>query len=379
MQYKVYIITLMLLICAKFGFAQTDFQKTDSISVAFYNDAKWPQLISFGKTAFQNGDDFPALRLRVAYAAFRLENYSLALLNYEKVLSTDKYNQVALYYAYLCNIYLNRPKEASYLVKYIEGKSVDGILIKPTYLTAVGAETAEKFTANINRGNANFTRAFGQLRANYDVYIDNSVLFYNQDLGKDDVHQAGNYLKINYIPAKNISIIGAWNYLHTVYLQTSSETNAVLLGLKYAHPNFSAQIDFNFTNNDGEHIRQYNFQLLNYLKGNLNFYVSNRISYLNAAVLKSVIYNPSIGAKTIKNLWLEVGANFGKQYYFSEVDGLYQYNSPDHTAFKSSANAYYLLKKHVVLNLGYSLENKTDDKLKDYSQHSINANITWNF
>jgi hypothetical protein len=380
MQYKVYLISILLLSSVKFSYGQTDYQKTDSISMVLYNEAKWSQLIIFGKSAISKGDDFPALRLRTAYAAFQLGNYSLALAHYEKVLTTDHYHQTALYYAYLCNSYLNRPKEASYLVKYIDGKSVDGVLIKPTFLTQVGAETALKFTDNINRGNSNYIRLFSQLRASYNLHIDYSVFLYNQALSIEKINQTGNHLKLSYTPIKNISLVWAWNYMNTTYLQANGASNALLLGVKYAHPYFNTQVDAIYTNNDGEIIRQYNFQLLNYLSGNLNFYINNRISYLNSTRLKSIVYSPSIGVKPIDKLWLEVGGNFGNQYYFSEADGLYQYNSQDITTFKSSTNAYYLLKNHLFLNLGYTLEKRTDHILNfNYLQHSINAGITWNF
>jgi hypothetical protein len=385
MRNKIYLVFFVLMGTAASVKAQTDFQKTDSISASYFNNSKWNELIDFGKLSLANGDDFPELRLRMGYAAIQLGNYSLALQNYRQVLKADRFNQAALYYSYLCNTYLNRAKEASFFVSKIEGKSVDGVYIKPNYLTQAGAETAVKFTDNFDRGNANFTRIYAQMRVGYQFYIDYSLLFYNQPIAVDQISQSGNYLKLSYMPVKDFSILWAWNYSATKFRFSSNKLNTLLLGLAYTRPYYRVQGDASLTSQLGSYTSQGNFQLLTYLTGNLNFYMSHRISYLinketDSARSSSLIYSPTIGVKPFHNLWAEFSGTFGKQYNYGEADGLYQYNGLDPTKWKFSSNAYYLIKKHLLLSLGYTIEKKTDESLNfNYLQHSINAGITWNF
>ncbi len=377
---------ILLLVFVQFANAQADFQKTDSVSNALYNEAKWAELISFGKTSITAGDDFPNLRLRMAFAAFELENYSLALLHYQQVLTIDRYNQTALYYAYLCNRHLNRPREASYFTKNLDEKPKEGLYIGTTSLTNAGFETAIKSSNYFNRGDAFYNRIFLQLKTSPNFFIDYSIIFYNQKFNIYRLSQAGNHLKLSYIPIKNLSLIGAWNYSNSNYRKAGYELNALSFGLKYSKPYYQLQLDGSITKNGDENTTQNNFQLLTYLSGNLNLYLSNRFSYLHTSNistngnLTSFVYNTTIGVKPYSNIWTEFSGTFGKQYNYAEADGLYQYNGFDPTKFKFSANVYYLLKKHLLLGLGYALEKKTDGFIKfDYSQNAINASITWNF
>lgn len=385
MRNQKYLIVFVFLLAVGSVSAQSDFQRTDSISTSYLTLGKWHELIDFGNERIVNGDDFPDLRLRIGYAAFQLQQYSLALQHYEKVLKANPYQQTALYYAYWSHIYLNQPKEAAYLITRVDGKSIDGMYIKPTALAKIGAETAIKFTDNLDRGDANFTRIYTQLRANYRLHVDFALLFYNQPILLDRISQAGSYVKLSYMPIQNLSVIGVWNYLNTKLKFSSTASNHFLLGLKYVRPYYQMQADINLTRENSNNTDQSNFQIITYPFGNLNFYINNRVSYLNTVMndgtaLHNVIYNPTLGFKPLPQLWTEISGVFGKQYNYAEADGLYQYNGLDETKRRLAINAYYLLKKQLLLGLGYSLEMKKDNTLNfNYLQHSINAGITWNF
>jgi hypothetical protein len=182
------------------------------------------------------------------------------------------------------------------------------------------------------------------------------------------------------MPIKDLGIMGAWNYSNSKYLQVNNESNTLIFGVKYTKPFYHLQADMSLLKSSNINTSQYNFQLFNDLTGNLNFYLSNKISYLNSGASKNVIYNPLIGVKAAKNIWLEIAGTFGKQYNFTEADGLYQYNGLDVTDSKFAANSYTLIKKQLLLSIGYALENKTENLTTNkYLQHSINTSITWDF
>lgn len=383
MRYKIYLI-LLLLTAAQFVRAQSDFLKTDSISNALYHEGKWEELIQFGKNAIANGDDFPALRLRIAYAAFEQQKYGLALTHYQQVLKADHYNQTALAYSYLCNRYLNRPKEATFFTDKLLEKPMEGLAFGKTALTIAGVENVVKTSAHHNRGTALYHRIFAQLKTAYNFHIDYSASFYHQKVDDNTLSQPSSYLKLNYMPVKNLSVLGAWNYTNTEHNQIGGETNILLLGIKYAQPYYLLQGDASISKNGTENTTQTNLSFVTYLSGNLNFYLANRLSYLNVASTnwqtKYLLYNPTIGLMPFKNVWTEFGATFGEQYQYTEADGLYLYNSPDITKFKFLTSVYFLAKKHLLLGLGYSFEKKTDNGIRfNYSQHGINTSIGWNF
>ncbi len=374
-------LTLVLLIVLiTVGKAQTSYQKTDSISLALFNASEWQKLIVYGKNALQTGDDFLLLRLRIAYASFVRENYVEALAQYNKVLDSDKHNQIALYYAYLCNTYLNRDENAGYLASHLDSNVVEGEQIHSFKLTGVGAESGIKFTNIYERGNSSFSRAFLDMRLNYKLSLSTSFSYYNQPVRNDNISQPGYYAKLTYTPFRQFSFIGAYHYMRSNLRRLVYQNNAVLGGIKYAGNGSDIQGDFVLSHIGDEKTRQYNLQFVKYISGNLNFYSISRFSLVNVLDANNIVFQQLFGFKPLHNLWFESVVTLGDQYNYAEADALYIYNGFDKTKFKAGANCYFLLKHHLLLGLNYTFERKSDNIFKfNYLQHSINGGITWNF
>lgn len=381
MRSKIYLSLFALFAFVNFSKAQHDFQQADSTSASLLNSSNWAELIAYGKNAIAKGEDYPMLRLKIGYAAFVLEKYSLALQQYDEVLKNDSYNQTALYYAYFCNIYLNRPKEASYLASKIDKNVIQEIIIKPVAVTLVGAETSIKFTDCLNDGrNSNFSRAYVQIRTGHKAHVDYSIAAFNQDFMGSKLSEIGSHIKFTYMPIKYVSVLSSWNYSRAKYSGNNYDLNALLIGLRYTKPFYNIQGDFSATKNSNTNTYQGTLQIMTYLSGNLDFYLCNRMSYLSTTGLNSFIYQPIIGIKAAQNIWAEAGGAFGTQYNYMEADGLYQYNGFDRTDYKLVTNTYFLLKKHLLLRVGYTFECKKDLNLDiNYKQYSINAGTSWNF
>ncbi|WP_025143316.1 hypothetical protein [Pedobacter jeongneungensis] len=377
---KFRLTTLLLIVLITVGKAQNSYQKTDSTSLALFNASEWQKLISFGKDALNKGEDFPLLRLRIAYASFLRENYTDALTQYNKVLNNDKYNQIALYYACLCNTYLNRAENAGYLASQLDSNVVEGEQIHSFKLIDVGAESGIKFTNIYERGNSSFSRAFIDMRLNYKLSLSTSFSYYNQPVRNDNISQPGYYAKLTYTPFRQISFIGAYHYMRSNLWHLVYQNNAILGGIKYAGDGSDLQGDFVLSHIGDEKTRQYNLRFVKYLSGNLNFYSISRFSLVNVLDANNVVFQQLFGFKPIHNFWLEGVVTIGNQYNYAEADALYIYNGFDKTKFKAGGNCYFLLKHHLLLGLNYTFERKSDNIFKfNYLQHSINGGITWNF
>ncbi|MCZ4223710.1 hypothetical protein [Pedobacter rhodius] len=371
---------LLLVVFMKMAGAQSYYQKADSISLALFNGGEWQQLLAFGEESINDGKDFSLLRLRLGYASFVRGNYSNALSHYDKILQTDKHNQIALYYSYLSNLYLNRIEDAAYLVPGLDTAVVEGEKIKSLQLIAAGAEAGAKFTDIYERGNSSFSRAFVDLRLNYKLSLLTSFTYFKQPVRNDNIEQPGYYARLNYTPFRKINIIGAYHYMKSKLWRLIYQNNAALLGLRYADSGSDLQGDFILSQIGDEKTRQYSLKFTKYITGNLDFYSTSRISIVDVLNNNNPVFQQKFGVKPIRNFWVEGVVTLGNQYNYAEADALYIYNGFDKTKFKAGGNCYFLLKRHLLLGLNYTFERKSDNIFRfNYLQHSVNGSITWNF
>ena len=377
---KLRLTTLLFIVFLTIGKAQIGYQKTDSISTALYNSAEWQNLIDFGDNAILNGDDFPELRLKLAYAFFVRGNYGAALIHYDRVLNDDPYNQTGLYYAYLCNVYLNQPYSAGFLASRLENKTVEAIKVKSFKLITAGIESGLKFTNVFERGNSSYSRAFIDMRLAYKLSLTQSFDYFNQPIHNDNIEQPGYYAKINYSPFRKFSFIGAYHYMRSNLRSSIYQSNTYLLGINYSAGYNNLQGDVILSHLGNEQTKQYNVKFLRYISGNLNFYSSTRLTLMDVVEEKEMVFQQLFGIKPIPNLWFEGVVTLGNQYNYAETDALYIYNGFDKTKFKLGGNCYFLLKQRLLLGLNYTFERKSDNIFKfNYLQHSINGGITWSF
>jgi len=140
------------------GQAITNEQQAADHSLQLYNEKKWKELLVYGKTTLAGGTDFPLLRMRTGYAAFVLGNYSESLKHYEKVYRDDPENNIALYYAYLDNVYLNNSAGARYYAGKLPEETRTAEKIKKNKAASLNLEYSNKTTDLADRSNANYGR-----------------------------------------------------------------------------------------------------------------------------------------------------------------------------------------------------------------------------
>jgi tetratricopeptide (TPR) repeat protein len=374
------------------------YQQVDSTSYMQYRAANWPQLIEFGNNAIAGGVDYPVLRLRMAYAQFVLGNYSGALAQYQQVLKNDSHNQMACYFSFLCNKYLNRNTEASYHAALVDTATLNKETITPFGLIEAGLETSAKASSNANRGTGIYTLAHLNNRLGWRVQLDEAVGYYNQSITVNStVTPAGGapaianatattfsdsqleyYAKLSYSATNNLVLLGAYHYLNTSLGNTSYQNHVGLIGLRFSAPYFTLQADANISSISNTHVQQYNGALTVYPLGNLNLYSTTRVSAQSGAVQQTIVAE-TLGFKVTKHLWLEASGTFGKLDNYLDADALYVYNAIDVTQTKVGSTAFVPLG-HAIIYLNYTFEQKQDYYLNtNYNQNSITGGFTWKF
>ena len=367
---------------------QPDYQTTDSTAERLYNAGNWKQLIQAENESLKNGIDFPALRLRLGYAQFVLENYGAALYQYDQVLKNDAFNQTARFYKSLCYKYLNHDLLAAGEAAYLDTSSTKLFTLKPFGIIDASLESSYKIADDNYRGNASYTR-FGLNSILFKkLQLEQSVAYFGQYIyiiddknwAQNNDQQTEYFAKLSYALANRLVLFGGWHYMYTAFQSNTYNSNVLLAGLNYTGNYIDLQGDVDIGNVVGDHINQYNAKITVRPLGNLNLYFISQETYLLENNNGAEIFNQTIGFKALKNLWLESSATFGKLDDYIEGDGLYIYNAVDDTKLKLGQTIYYQLNAHAMLQLNYIFEKKQDiGQSINYNQYSITAGLLWRF
>jgi hypothetical protein len=392
MEYRKLTILFALLLVTLAARAQDNkFAMADSSAEKLYNAGDWKQLITFVNQCTADSVDSPFLRFKVGYAYMLTGNYKAAIGQFNRVLLKEPNNNTARLYNYYCNTYINNNNAAFYNAGYLDKETLRGIKLSPFGLTDATLESSIKLPANNERDNGFFERAGIGLRLSWRLQLDQSFLFFTQRIfrsrfidfknqtGRTD-RQAEYYAKARYLLVKNLTLLGAYHYLHTSYRSNINQSNLGLFGIKYDTRYVDLQGDINFGKLIDKTLKQYDAKLDFYPLGNLNLYTMSRASVLNLSGVNTFIYSQSVGFKVLDKTWLETAATFGNQDDYLDADGLYVYNAIDPTKFKCGENVFYQLGNHALLNLNYFYEKKTDVyRAVSYNQNSVTLGITWKF
>lgn len=390
----------MLALCTLAARAQSiSYQQADSTSLVYYNSANWTGVIDYGNKAIAAGVDYPVLRLRMAYANFMGGNYSAALTQYNEVLKDDSHNQMARFYSYLCNKYLNNPQGASYHASFVDTVSLNKASVTQFGLISAGLENSVKIPQNSQRGTGNYTRAFLSNRLGWKLTLDQSLAFYNQSItstnavtsaiGAPGIANANSatftdsqfeyYGKLGFAVNSRLTVLGAYHYLNTSFGITGYQNHIGLIGLKYALPYVTLQSDANVATISNSNLQQYNGQITFYPMGNLNLYSISRVS-AQSGDLHQTIFSQTLGFKVTKPFWLEANGTFGTMDNYLDTDALYVYNAIDITKLKACATSFFQLGQHAIIYINYAFEQKQDYYLnKNFNQNSITGGFTWKF
>jgi hypothetical protein len=171
----------------------------------------------------------------------------------------------------------------------------------------------------------------------------------------------------------------AYHFIHTPFNNLIYNNHLALLGVKYNGTYFNLQADGVVGRLTDSTLKQYNLQLGLYPLGNLNFYSFSTAS-IRQQGQSAFNFRQVLGAKLLKNIWLEGNITLGTFSNLLENDALYVYNAIDPNKFKGGVTSYITLLKNMVVQLGYTFEQRQlYKKTINYNQHSITGGISWKF
>ncbi len=384
---------LTLFICGLLFYnshAQVTQTEADIHSLNLFNEANWKALQTYGKENISAGIDFPLLRMRTGYAAFMLNNFSEAIKQYDVVLKNDSYNNIAHYYIYLCRKYLNQHELAAAELKYLSKEVLQQEKLKPVAFTNIGIEVSYKQTDWYARGNPLYTRLNLGNRFSRNFHMQQSVASYKQTISEPlflavsnnnniNINEVAYYNRLMLNLDSRWQIKGAYHFLYTPFNNFVYYNHLALLGVKYNGNYFDIQADAVVGTLIDSTLQQYNVQLRLYPFGNLNLYSFSTAS-LRQQGQSAFNFRQVLGAKIMKNIWLEGNVTLGTFSNLIENDALYVYNSIDPNKFKGGITTYISLSAKTIVQLGYTYELRELYKQSTtFNQHSFNTAISWKF
>ncbi len=396
------IIFFSLLLLSIQSFAQNGYtyEAVDNKTYALYQKSAWAELISYGNTAIENGQDFTLLRLRIAYAEYMLQNYSAAIISYEKVLKNDSYNATAHYYIWLCRKYLNQTELAGRQIKYLSAETIEKENLKNIAFTGAGLETSFKSSDNALRGNTFYQNFHAQNRFGYNILMDQMVSFYNQtmytvnpsiqpgfpppppqpQLRGTSINQKEYYNKLTVNLTNQWQVKAAYHYTYNSIGTSIYNNQTGFVGLKYTGNYFDLQADALFSNITDTSVQQFDAQLgLNPL-GNMNLYSISTAIIRKRPNGSAFNFRQILGCKIQNSIWLEGNITLGNFNDLLENDGLYIYNAIDRNLFKGGLSTYITITPKCTLSLGYTMEQRElKSTTTNFIQHSITGGLSWKF
>lgn len=358
--------------------------EVDAKSLQLYNAAQWKLLYSYGKDAIEAGYDFPLLRMRMGYAAFNIGNYSNSLQQYLNVLQKDATNDVALYYCYINNIYLNRTNEARYFASKMSNEALTKNNIKKTKWAEVELEYSFKNPEFVARDYANYARVGVTAYIGLKTEIQNHVALYNQNIKEPklvgvvdknniSIHQQEYFLKINHGLSKNIALLTGFHYVKTPFNNLQYNNVFFMGGLQATTPYVKLKlIGYAGTITDSS-FQQVELSLTTNPLGNSKLYTISRV-----CLAKNFVFSQIAGLQITKNIWLEGLITVGSYDKIIDREGLYLINDIDKKIFKAGGGLYFSLNKNITANTNYIFEQKQIYLAPDYfNQHSITGGLLW--
>lgn len=384
-------IMFLCLFCIFYSIAEAQFasstQAADEHSLQLYNEHKWKELLQSGKESISSGVDFPLLRMRTAYAAFMLGNYSESLKHYKSVYDKDKENALALYYVYLNNLYLNNLSAARFYAGKLSTEVKASEKLKAVKVSSAGIEYSYKSPDIIERGNAQYGRASVATQLGYRLELHQSVSFYNQVINEPkltfvtnntniNIKQREYYGKLTFAATGNVSVIAGGHYLYIPFNNYIYNNVIGFAGIKYAGPYVQLEGMVHLASIRDTSYNQFDAVVSTNPLGNLNFYTITRGAYSKDFTLTQVV-----GVKILKNIWLEGNATFGKYNTLIDNDALYVFDDIDIKKSKVGGTLYVLAAKKVRISLNFISENKTKygTTSNNFHQYSTTGGILWNF
>jgi hypothetical protein len=367
--------------------------QVDSVTYNFYLIGNWNELINLGKNAMKEGIDFKYLQQRMGYAYFVKGNYFAAILHYNNALNFDAEDPVSHTYLYYSALNINDEAMARYHFSKLDAENQAFLKVKKTRLVdAVDVE----YNYKINKDYPNSSALTSDFRSNpyykriglnsqlgyrfnlYQSYSTYSQLtdYFNQTI-QNEYYLAGVLSLFS-----RTSFMGAYHYVGTTF---NTETDSLKIPgnlwfgkLTHSFNRFDVSLSQSQFTNEYIDSKQTGLQFGFLLPTKSKIYLKSSLYNITESDSSRLVFNQTIGALIARRFWLQGSVTLGNLNNFVDNNGLYLYNSMDHTTFRTGASLFYYLGKHLTLFTNYSFDKKLIiEPIYNYKQHSITGGIIW--
>lgn len=386
---RIPILLLALLEMAQ-AFAQPglDFRTVDTQTLAHFTKGDWRGLAGYGRQALAAGIDYLNLRLRLGYAAFASGDYATAIVHYEKALGFDSYNETARYHIHYARRYLGQHEIATAEAERLPSETLrrEG-LMAPT-VTLIGAEFSYKSSLVDIRNNP----AYGHLtlghRVSRRLHLQHAIANYSQRISEPlltglanntniIIGQTGFWNRAAFNIDRRWQALAAYQYQNSAFGSLVYHNHVLMLGGKYHGSRLTLQGDVVLARMLDTGLLQAELTLHAYPLGNQVLYGITTVTARDGPGSPFIV-RQVLGAKVSKVAWIEGYATFGSFRNYAEADGLYLYNAIDTDRLKAGATAYLQLSRSILLQLGYTFEDRQlYGRTIYFYQHSLTGGITW--
>ncbi len=368
--------------------------QVDSVTYNYYLIGNWNELIALGKIAIKEGVDFKYLQQRMGYAYFVKGNYFEAIRHYQHALNFDDKDEVSHTYLYYSANSIGDTEMAMYHASKLSSESrmflklksfrpLDAIDFEYNYKIN-GAVSDPTLTISDLRSNPNYTRIGINSKPDFRFNIYQSFSQYNQTNNSTSIVKQNEYfLLLTYNLFNQTALRFGYHYLNTkVDDAVNKYKDTIKINVFYG--NLSQRIgrfDFGlsssiFTSDTLQTQIGVHVGLL--LPTKFKPYLKSTLYSINRNGISRMVYTQSVGILPTNKLWIEGKVSFGNLNNFIDNNGLYVYNSIDHTIFRSGFSAFWSLLPKLTVYTNYTFDKKLNNEpIYNYKQHSITGGIIW--
>jgi hypothetical protein len=390
--YKQLMISFLLLSISAFSQETLNFNQVDSISYALFQNEKWDELIKTGKEATSHQINFKRLQQRIGYAYFAKADYYNAIKHYEKSLEFDQNDEISHLYLYFAGLNIGDEAFARFHAAKLSNEiKKENQLVALRPIDAIDFEYNKKMNDYTYRSNPDFIRLGLNTRIGYRLNLYQSVSRFNQisqyEAGTINEYSAST-VQNEYFALLSWSILSK-TFLSAGYHHVNSKvdyglSNAeypgrIWLGqLKQKIHRFSIGLSGSVYDNDSIQATQIGIQIGAVLPGKCSPYLKSAVYNLNESNVNRIIFSQTAGLFVLPSVWAEATVTLGNLNNYVNMNGLYFYNSPDATTFRSGLSLFWYQSKHLTFYSNYTYDKKeVYQSTNTYNQHSITGGIIW--
>ena len=375
------------------------FPSSDSITLQCYKKGDWEKLITTGKESIKQHIDFKWLRQRMGYAYFMKADYYASEHHYEKALAFDSADTLTLTYLYYCGLYTANDAYARYQASKLPVNIQKRLVTKPLRIVdALDCEYNYKINSVTTRSNPGYYRMGIHSKPGYRLNLYQSFSTFAQNIDSAGIRQNEYFALLDYSLCSHISLKIGYHFLGTKVVDTSTYriTNRnkrtvidttfypghlFYSNVSYRRNRIDMVISASVLKHDSTWIQQYGIQAGVVLPGKLNIYLKSSLYGMFDPTTTRLVFSQSAGLLLFHSICAEGEVTVGNLKDFSEMNGLYIYNSTDITTFRTGLTIFWYVTKKLTLFGNYSFNKKeyenTDNSTSSYNQHSMSSGIIW--